>query len=172
MGKRIYPLQRIRDWYCYDLDDICALYKTQGLHQQTIRSWLKKGLASIDNARPTLIFGADLRKFLGEQNTASKCLTAFAEMFCMKCKDARPVFQRQIAIEQANRCIKAKGQCRNCKTSMNKSYALADLPKLRTTFHVGDVLELYDCRDSPLNTHLKHCTTSPSSEPVIRDLFA
>ncbi|NBB88875.1 MAG: AlpA family phage regulatory protein, partial [Bacteroidetes bacterium] len=48
MGKRLYPLQRIKAWYCYDIEEICSLYKSQRLHQQTVRQWIKNGLPIID----------------------------------------------------------------------------------------------------------------------------
>lgn len=171
MGKRIYSLQHIRDWLCYDVDDICALYKNYGLHPQTVRDWIKKGLVPIDGKRPALIYGADLRAFLGEQNESSKCKTAFTEMFCLKCKEARPVFKCHITLEHVNSSVRAKAHCRSCKSIMNKSYKLDDVPRLREVFRVGDVLELYDSDASPLNTHLQAQTAPPVNECAIRDLF-
>lgn len=171
MGKRIYSLQRIRNWLCYDLDDVCALYKKYGLHPQTVRGWIKKGLPTVAGGRPTLIYGADLREFLAKQNESGKCKTVFHEMFCLKCKDARPAFKRQIVLEQVNGSVRAKAHCQTCKSIMNKPYKLSDIPHLRKVFRVGDVLELYDSAASPLNAHLTAPAVMPVNESAIRDLF-
>jgi hypothetical protein len=104
-------------------------------------------------------------------NQSSKCKTEFSEMFCMKCREARPVYQKQIVLEQVNKSVRAKGHCRSCKTVMNKTYKLDDVPRLRTTFRVGEVLELYDCETSPVNTHLQGRLKMTTSEPLQWELF-
>lgn len=172
MGKRVYPLQRIRGWFCYDIEEICALYKNRHLHPKTVQGWLKKGLSTIDSSKPALVHGEALKHFLGELNASGKCKTAFAEMFCFKCKEAMPVFQRRIAVEQVQQSIRAKGRCRTCKTTMHKTYKMDDMPKLRSAFQVGDVLELYDCETSPLNTPLSHSSHPLLKESSQKDLFA
>lgn len=172
MSKRVYPLQRIRGWFCYDIEGICALYKDRHLHPKTVQGWLKKGLPAIDAGKPILVHGEALKCFLGELNISGKCKTAFAEMFCFKCKEVVPVFQRLIAVEQVQQTIRAKGRCRTCKTTMHKTYKMDDMPKLRAVFQVGDVLELYDCETSPLNAPLPHHSEPPLKEPSQQDLFA
>lgn len=170
MGKRIYPLQGIKYWWAYDIDEVCALYKSQGLHAQTVRSWIKKGLKAIKGT-PTLIYGNDLIVFLKKINESSKCKTEFDQMFCMKCKDAKPAFKKQIALEKANQSIRAKAICRDCKSTMNKSYKMDDIPKLKRMFYVVDVLELYDSKAPTLNTHFDAHINQHQNEPSQEDLF-
>jgi hypothetical protein len=48
----------------YSVEDIARLF---GVHKNTVRSWLKQGLAAIDDRRPTLILGRELMRFLQER---------------------------------------------------------------------------------------------------------
>ena len=164
MAKRLYPHKRVKYWYAYDVEDICALFSEFGLHNQTVRKWVKNGLKAIDNGKPTLIYGNDLIGFLKEQNTKHKCKTDFNEMFCMKCQDARPIFQRKVTIKQKAKTLSVSGSCRECKTVMFKSYKMSDLSKVKRVFQLVDVLELYDCEASPSKTHIQVQAIAPLSE--------
>ncbi len=170
MGKRIYPLNRIKYWWAHDIDEICELYKEYGLHPQTVRQWIKSGLP-VMKGRPVLIYGNDLKVFLGKMNTSNKCSSEFDQMFCMSCKDAKSFYKKQIKVELVNGVIKAKALCRDCKTIMNKPYKFEDFPKIRKLFHVSDVLELYDNKDSPSKTHFTAPEETPSNEPIQSRLF-
>ncbi len=175
MSKRLYSYKRVKYWYAYDVDDICALYAEFGLHAQTVRAWQKKGLKTIDKGNPSLVYGYDLIEYLKEHNTKNKCQTAFDEMFCFKCQDARNIFQRKISIQHKAKTLFVSGHCRDCKTVMFKTYKMDNLHELKRIFHVGGVLELYDCKASPCKTHLQaHAVTSPNeslNSDLQRDLF-
>ena len=171
MGKRIYPLNLIRYWSVYDIDEICSLYKKYNLHPQTVRAWINKGLQTIDHNKPSLIYGQHLKDFLGKSNLFNKCHTLFEEMFCLKCQEARKAYRRQIQLEHKNGFIKAKSYCQNCKSVMNKSYKLLDCPNLKSTFEVVDVLELYDCKNSTGKTHILDQDKEASSESLQGELF-
>ncbi len=45
------------------------------------------------------------------------------------------------------------GHCRECKTSMFKSYKMTDFDQLKKIFSLADVLELYDCANTTDKTH-------------------
>jgi hypothetical protein len=168
MSKRLYPHKRVRYWYVYDVDDICALFSDLGIHPQTVRAWVKKGLNMIDKGKaPTLIYGHDLIAYIKSQNSKGKRKTAFNEMFCVKCQDARNVFQRNVSVKQKAKFLQVSGACRECKTTMFQNYKMADLPKIKRTFHVVDVLELYDCADSTSKTHLSPDNITPVNESNI-----
>lgn len=155
MSGRLYPHNRIRYWYAYDIEDICNLFNDLGLHPQTVRKWIKDGLPTIDQGKPILIYGNNLIEWMKKRNSSNKCSTELDQMFCMKCQDARHVFQRQIAIDQNGRFLKVKGICRSCKTTMNKNYKLAVLPELRKLFTVVDVLQLNDSSKPNDKTHFQ-----------------
>lgn len=171
MGKRIYPLKLIKYWFCYDIDDICHLYQQYSLNHQTVRKWIRKGLKTIDKGKPILIYGYELKAFLGKQNQSNKCQTEFNQMFCMKCQEGKEFYKKQIQLEANQQFLRAKALCSNCKSVMNKPYKLADLPELRKMFAVVDVLQLYDCENPPVKTHLDDQDKRGISEPIQGELF-
>tara|TARA_A200000113_G_scaffold211980_1_gene213129 strand:- start:2878 stop:3393 length:516 start_codon:yes stop_codon:yes gene_type:complete len=171
MSKRLYPHKRVRYWLVYDIDDICTLFSDLGLHPQTVRAWVKRGLKTIDNGKPALIYGNNLIAFLKAQNTENKCITEFDEMFCMGCKDARPIYQNKIKVDQKTNVLSVSGLCRCCKTKMYQNYKLSDFSALRKTFKVVDVLELYDCEASSDKTHIPARKHQPENESCQGELF-
>jgi hypothetical protein len=172
VGRRIYHLNTIKYWYSYDQEEICALLK---IHIQTIRDWIREGLQINRKPGVTLIYGNDLKEFLGKLNQSQKRPTKFDQMLCMSCKDAKVPFKKQICLEHANKLLKAKAVCRDCKKKMNRNYKLDDLPKLRKIFCVVDVLELYDSSNPSLKTHFlnqgEDRKNEPDNEPIQRDFF-
>ena len=171
MSKRLYPHKRVRYWFVYDIDDICALFSDFGLHAQTVRKWFRKGLKTIDAGKPALVYGCDLIEFLKKNNNANKCKTAFGEMYCMRCQDARPIFRNKISVEQNAQFLKVQGACRECKNVMFKNYKLTDMPPLRHQFRLVDVLELYDFAASTGKTHIPAQVRNATSESLQGDLF-
>ena len=86
-------------------------------------------------------------------NEANKCKTAFDEMFCMSCKDAKKPLKRQIQLMPENKkFLRVKAICQSCKNQMFKSYKLDDLQKLKQKFDVVQLLQLYDCKNPPSKT--------------------
>jgi hypothetical protein len=144
MSHRLYPHRRIKYWLTYDIDDICATYHDRGSHPQTVRAWIKSGLKAIDNKKPTLVYGQDLINYLQMQNDKHKCPTAFDEMYCLKCKDARNALHGRVRVEQRGHAIMLSALCRTCRTLMFKGCKWEDLSAVQRTFNVADVLELFD----------------------------
>jgi hypothetical protein len=164
MSKRLYPHRRVKYWYAYDIDDICMMFTDLGLHPQTVRKWIKNDLMTIDSGKPALVYGNDLIVFLRTRNTENKCTTEFDELFCMGCRDARPVFQKKIIVKQKKQFLMVKGLCRECKTPMYQNYKLNELPRLRKNFVLVEVLELYDRAIATDKTHIATQKQSPINE--------
>ncbi len=171
MSRQLYPHKRVRYWDVYDIDDICTVFLDKKLHPQSVRKWIKNGLNTIDGGKPALVHGNDLIAFLKKQNTKNKCVTAFDEMFCMTCRDARPIYQNKIVLTQKANLLAVSGLCRACKTKMYQNYKMDDFPKLRKKFNVVDVLELYDCEAPNDRTHIHAHTHHPASESLQGVLF-
>lgn len=171
MGKRIYPLSCIKYWYCYDIDEICAMYSRCKLSDRTVYKWIKQGLKTTDKHKPLLIYGGDLKKFLGQLNESGKCQTAFNEFFCFGCKEARIPYKKQVKIDSSNPYFGLKAICPKCKSLMNKNYKLSALADLKRNFKVVDVLELYDSKDSSLKTDFLNQENEGLSQPAQGELF-
>ena len=172
MGRRIYPLNTIKYWYSYDQEEICTLFK---VHIQTIRTWIREGLPVNNQSGVTLIYGNDLKKFLGSLNQSQKRPTKFEQMLCMRCRDAKDPFRKQICLDYSDKLLKAKAVCRDCKSKMIRNYKIDDLPQLRKIFDLVDVLELYDSKNPSLKTHFLNQDEDgkgePDNKPIQGELF-
>ena len=51
----------------YSVEDTARLFN---VHKNTVRNWLKDGLEPIDDQRPTLVRGEELRRFLNVPSRA------------------------------------------------------------------------------------------------------
>jgi hypothetical protein len=171
MSKRLYSHKRVRYWYAYDLEDICAIFSDIGLHPQTVRKWIKNGLKTIDKGKPTLIYGWDLITHLKQHNQTNKCKTAFHNFYCMACQDGRPVFQNQVHIKQKFQFLQVQGSCRDCKSRMFKNYKLINFPLLKKQFKLVGVSELYDGTGSTDKTQIQVAQQTAQNESTQGELF-
>lgn len=162
MSKKTYPINKIKYWFCYDVDDICRLF---GVHPKTVLSWFQRGLKSIDSRQPFLVHGFELKTFLGKLNESNKCSTSFEKMFCVKCREPRNALKKQIIIEQfEQKFLKVKAICQTCKTKMNKPYKLDNLQQLKRVFNVVQLLELYDSKTPTPNPPFFDQKKNPKKE--------
>lgn len=56
------------------------------VHKNTVRSWIKNGLATVDRIRPILILGKDLRAFLEAKRAKNKHKLQSGEIYCVRCR--------------------------------------------------------------------------------------
>lgn len=70
----------------YTVEEIATLFKA---HRNTVRNWLRQGLAAIDDRRPMLIHGGVLAEFLMSRRKASKRPCGPGRIYCMSCKEPR-----------------------------------------------------------------------------------
>lgn len=114
-----------------------------------------------------LVYGYDLKQFLGNLNESKKCSGSFETIFCMSCKEQKSPLQKQIIIEQfEQKFLKVKARCSGCKKPLNKSYPLDDLQQLKRIFDVVQVLELYGSKTPTSNTPLFDQEKSDPREPA------
>jgi Helix-turn-helix domain len=60
-----------------------------GVHRRTVREWIKRGLPVLDQKRPLLIHGSDLKSFLANRKQRRKQPCQPGELFCVKCRTAK-----------------------------------------------------------------------------------
>jgi hypothetical protein len=83
MGSRRPNPRLVKIHRNYSVEDIARLFK---IHKNTVRSWLKQGLAAIDDRRPTLILGRELSCFLHERRAKAKQTCGPGRIFCIACR--------------------------------------------------------------------------------------
>jgi len=133
MAKRYNP-NRCKINRNYTISEIALLY---GVHKNTVKAWLKRGLKRIDDHRPYLMLGTDLRLFLKDLRTINKRPCELGEIYCMKCREPRIPEQGSITFESASsKSGRIKGSCNVCFSPMNKYFRLVDLALLQRHFAV------------------------------------
>lgn len=70
----------------YTVEEAATLY---GVHRNTVREWIKKGLPTVDQRRPTLILGSGLSEFLQLRRERNKRSCKPGEIYCVRCREPR-----------------------------------------------------------------------------------
>lgn len=70
----------------YTVEEVVRLF---GVHENTVRDWLRAGLQTIDEQRPALILGSELRRFLSARRSSRKCTTPAGMIYCVPCRQPR-----------------------------------------------------------------------------------
>ena len=101
-------------------------------HRNTVRSWLGQGLPAIDDRRPLLIRGADLRAFLTERRAKRKRPSGPGEIYCVRCRVPRrpagDVADYQALTAGMGNLIAI---CSTCEALMYRRVNLARLDEIR-----------------------------------------
>jgi hypothetical protein len=86
-GRRHNP-RLVKIHYSYTLGELASLL---GLHKNTITHWRRQGLKPIDNVRPVLFNGKEVRLFLERRRQCAKQPCGAGELYCLRCrKPKRP----------------------------------------------------------------------------------
>ena len=83
MGYRRPNLRLAKIHRSYSVEDVSRLFR---IHKNTIRIWLRQGLKPIDDLRPTLIRGLELRRFLTDRRLHAKQACGPGRIYCLPCR--------------------------------------------------------------------------------------
>jgi hypothetical protein len=67
----------------YNVEEVASRFR---VHRNTVREWVKRGLPTIDDKRPTLILGRDLVAFLQARRVKNKQTCQPGELYCVRCR--------------------------------------------------------------------------------------
>jgi hypothetical protein len=70
----------------YTVEEVAVLF---GVHRNTVREWIKRGLPTSDRKRPLLILGPDLAAYLQAKRTKKKRPCQVGEIYCVRCRAPR-----------------------------------------------------------------------------------
>ena len=70
----------------YTVEEVAGLF---GIHRNTVREWVKRGLPTSDGRRPMLILGRDLVAFLSARRAKNKRTCKPGELYCVRCRAPR-----------------------------------------------------------------------------------
>jgi hypothetical protein len=96
----------------YSVDDVSRLFN---IHKNTVRNWLRQGLEPIDDQRPTLILGQELRRFLADRRSRSRQTCGPGRIYCLPCRGPKvPAGQIADCIRTGDTTGTLQGICPDC----------------------------------------------------------
>ena len=112
--------------------------RTLGIHKNTVRAWIKQGLATIDNRRPVMIYGADLRKFLEVRQSRRRVKLKSGQLYCCRCRAARePAGNIADYFPISDSTGNLQAICPDCNTLINRIISQASMEALRGNLEVS-----------------------------------
>lgn len=113
----------------YTVEEIATLF---GVHRNTVRAWVKRGLPTSDDRRPMLILGRDLVAFLQVQRAKNKRTCQPGEIYCVRCRAPKAPAGDMADYEALT---EAQGNlvaiCPDCETIVYRRVSLARLAQIR-----------------------------------------
>ncbi len=102
-----------------------------GKHKNTVRNWVKDGLATIDDKRPMLILGHDLVAFIKQRRAKNKTNCKPGELYCVRCRlpkfPAGDLAEYSPVTEKFGNLIAI---CPDCDSIMNRRVSLARIKEV------------------------------------------
>jgi excisionase family DNA binding protein len=129
VGKTQWPSpRRIKQGVSYEVAEVAELL---GVHRNTVRRWLKEGLAALDDRRPILIHGSVLKAFLARRRHERRKKCRPGEFYCFRCRLPRAPWGglADVSIRTAE-VANLSALCACCETPMHRAVRRADLPAL------------------------------------------
>jgi Helix-turn-helix domain len=134
MSNRRINARRIKIHRNYTVEEAA---KVIGTHKNTVRLWIKQGLPTADERRPTLILGKELRAFLENRKARRKHRLAAGHFYCFKCRAPKmPCAGLADYVATSATLGNLKGLCPDCATIMNRRTSLAKLDLVKGNVEV------------------------------------
>ena len=123
MRKR-YPNPRlVKIHRSYTVEEVAMLL---GKHKNTVRNWVKDGLATIDDKRPMLILGPDLVAFLQERRGKNKQRCNPGQLYCVRCRTPKfPAGDMADYEPVTEKFGNLTAICPDCESYINRRVSLA-----------------------------------------------
>jgi hypothetical protein len=129
MGKRHPNYRLVKIHRSYTVEEIARLLV---VHKNTVRGWLKAGLPTNDDKRPTLILGRDLIAFLQARRARKKRTCRPGEIYCVRCRTPKLPGGGMVEYQAVTDKIgKLRAICPDCTSIMNRWVSLAKLEQAR-----------------------------------------
>lgn len=131
-GTKSPDRRRIRTKRTYSVPEVAALLE---VHVHTVRRWLKNGLGSIDGQCPTLIHGAELRRYLDARVRGRKQKCGPDEMYCLSCRTPRLPILGSVKIADLNeKTVRLVGTCCACGRQIYRAGSASRLQEYAASF--------------------------------------
>ena len=96
----------------YSVEDLARLFK---VHKNTVRNWFQEGLEPIDDQRPILIRGQEVRRFLVERRARARQTCGPGRIYCLPCRAPKvPAGKIAECIQAGHTTGTLQGICPDC----------------------------------------------------------
>lgn len=113
----------------YTVEEIAVLF---GIHKNTVREWVKAGLATSDDRRPMLILGQDLKAYLQARREKNKQKCRPGEIYCVRCRAPKfPAADIAYYAPVTEKFGNLAAICPDCDSIINRRVSLAMLGQVR-----------------------------------------
>ena len=127
MAKR-YKYNLIKKNRSYEVNEAADIV---GVTPQTIRVWHERGLRYLDETRPMMIRGEDLREFVKGLAAPKNPPMALGEFRCVKCQARRmPLGMMADYLPDNDKSGRLAAICPVCDRPLNLFYQASKLPEL------------------------------------------
>jgi hypothetical protein len=128
MGKRHPNPRLVKIHRNYTVEEVALLLE---VHKNTVREWIKRGLAVLDDMRPMLILGSDLIDFLKARRAKNKQPCKPGEMYCLRCRAPKTPGGNMVDYEPKTETLgNLYGICPDCGAGMNRRTSMAKLEQI------------------------------------------
>jgi hypothetical protein len=156
MGKRHPNYRLVKIHRSYTVEEIAKLF---GVHKNTVRRWVKDGLATTDDKRPMLILGHVLVAFLRARRTKNKQTCKPGEVYCVRCRAPKPpagdMAEYSPITEKFGNLIAI---CPDCDAIMNRHVSLAKIGQIIGKIDISfpeEVRQLIERANPTVNSDLR-----------------
>ena len=140
----------------YTVEEIAHLF---GIHRNTVREWVKRGLPTSDDKRPMLILGRDLSTFLQSRRAKSKRPCGPGEIYCVRCRAPKAPAGDMADYQSLTATLgNLIAICPDCDGIMNRRVSWFQLERIRGQMditlpqavrHIGESVQPSVNRDLP-----------------------
>ncbi len=162
MFKKYSPRKKdLYNYRSYKIANLCKIHKSEKLHPQSIRKWIKKEeLKAFLHERDYYVYGAVWKEFLKNRNNTHKEKSSldFNQFKCFKCKAKQPPLNNIITKLSTgfNGCIEAFGVCQECGyDKLKRLYKRSELAQIKEIFKI-ELDELLILCNSSISTNKTH----------------
>ena len=166
MGKRHPNHRLVKIHRSYTIEEIANLFE---LHKNTVRRWVKDGLAVIDDRRPMLILGRVLVEFLQARRSRNKRTCKPGELYCVRCRAPKsPAGDMAEYCPITEKLGNLVAICPDCDAIMNRRASLTKIEQIRGKVEIGfpeAVQHIIDRAGPTVNSDLREGSSDHAKSP-------
>ncbi len=113
----------------YTVEEVARVFP---VHKNTVRAWIKLGLPVVDDRRPALITGRELRNFLEAKRKKRKQPCPPGHLYCVRCRAPKaPAGGMADYLPITSTSGNLRGLCPDCGTLIHRRVSRTQLDEFR-----------------------------------------